>query len=260
MEEIDIRRIGGVCGSVASWVCGNHPEYKDTPIHVVQARAGLFAGMLGVPTRDWPIVHSATAESIRDPWLTTESDVVRVTQLAASVGLEDLNRDLATFLYASEQELEALDREQGWGLQTALAELEGFDQRPIDQLSDEFLGKHFPDLFPELVNEPATDSRTEKSTEPAEAPLRPGSFYFIGLSQREAATSPHLMRFWVQLGGAFDRDVLGDRQAFKAAKRRCKAIYRENPNAPQFKIYASDFLHEDVPDLTYSDYTGLRRP
>lgn len=63
-------------------------------------------------------------------------------------------------------------------------------------------------------------------------PLRPGSFYFIGLSRREAAKSPDLMQLWMKLGGAFDRDILGDRPAFKAARRRCKAIYNDNPAAP----------------------------
>jgi hypothetical protein len=103
-----------------------------------------------------------------------------------------------------------------------------------------------------------TTSRTQDA--PYTDPLRPGSFYFIGLSQKEAARNPELVQIWMKLGGAFDRDILGDRQAVKAAKRRCKAIYRESPGAPQFKIYASDFLHEDVPDLTYSEYTGLSRP
>jgi hypothetical protein len=102
---------------------------------------------------------------------------------------------------------------------------------------------------------PRSDANAEERNQ-----YRPGSFYFIGLSPKEAAKSPHLMQVWMKLGGAFDREILGDRQAFKAAKRRCKAIYRQTPKAPQFKIYASDLLHEDVPDLTYSEYTGLPRP
>jgi hypothetical protein len=151
VEHVDIERIGRVCGSIASWVCGRHPKYRSTPVYAVQARAGLFGGMLGVPAEEWPVVHAATAEAIKNPRDLPDSDTVRVKQLAAAVGLESLALDLATYLFTKEEYLEAFDRERGWGLAAALAKLEGVvDEMDAELQSPESISKHFPEHFPEI--------------------------------------------------------------------------------------------------------------
>jgi hypothetical protein len=151
VDHVDSERIGRACGSIANWVCDRHPKYLSTPVYAVQARAGLFGGMLGVPAEDWPVVHTATAEAIKNPRELPESDLVRVKQLAAAVGLESLALDLASYLFAKEEYLEAFDRERGWGLAAALAKLEG----PVEEMDAELhspqsTSKHFPEHFPEV--------------------------------------------------------------------------------------------------------------
>jgi hypothetical protein len=119
----------------------------------------------------------------------------------------------------------------------------------------------------ETIEQVAAEVAVASSHEPEPTQgdrLRPGSFFYIGpsldaLAEFPRAEVPDLMQHWLKYGGAFDRAALGDRRAIKAAKRRCKAIQRCDPKAPELCIYASDFIHEDVPDLTYSEYTGLSR-
>jgi hypothetical protein len=54
----------------------------------------------------------------------------------------------------------------------------------------------------------------------------------------DAAAAPDLMQSWMKKGGAFNRGVLGDKKAMKAAKRRCKVLHKQCPSL-DFTIYSS---------------------
>jgi hypothetical protein len=60
---------------------------------------------------------------------------------------------------------------------------------------------------------------------------------------------------------AFDRDVLGNRQAWKAAKKAAKEYYKAGGySGPRIKLYGSDFIFDEYKSVGGGEYVYVPRP